>query len=261
MTLPNLTAPGAFAMLATRYFDHYGLDRDAGKETLAKISVNSHHNAVLNPKAHMRKEIDVATVMRAPIIADPLGLYDCCGVSDGAACAIVTTPEIAKRLRPDPIYVKALQLSTSPGQELAFQAWQGTSIETTVHAAQRAYQEASIKDPRAELSMIELHDCFSITELITYEDLGISPRGRAKDDIESGLFAREGALPSQADGGLKCFGHPIGASGLRMIYEVYKQLQQKAEARQIGNPHLGLTHNLGGFPGSSVVSVAIFGNE
>jgi acetyl-CoA C-acetyltransferase len=260
ITFPNLTAPGAFAMLATRYFDRYGLDRDQGKETLAKISVNSHRNGAQNPKAHMRKEIPIEKALKAPIVAEPLGLFDCCGVSDGAACAIVTTPEIAKQLRPDPIHVKALQIAVSPGEELAYQGWDGTSIQSTVHAGQRAYAEAGIKDPRAELSLMELHDCFSITELITYEDLGISARGHAKDDIDAGLFTREGQVPSQADGGLKCFGHPIGASGLRMIYEIVKQLQEKAGPRQVKDPKLGLTHNLGGFPGSSIVSVAIFGN-
>jgi acetyl-CoA C-acetyltransferase len=260
LTFPNQTAPGAFAMLANRYFDRYKLSRDEGRATLAKISVNSHRNGALNPKAHLRKEISVEQALKAPIVADPLGLFDCCGVSDGAACAIVTTPEIARKLRPDPIYVKALQVSMSSGEEQAFGAWEGTSIETTYHAGVRAYAEAGITNPREELSLLELHDCFSITEMITYEDLQISPRGRAREDIEAGLFAREGGVPSQADGGLKCFGHPIGASGLRMIYEVYKQLQQKAGPRQIKDPRLGLTHNLGGFPSSSVVSVAIFGN-
>ncbi len=260
ITFPNMTAPGSFAMLANRYFDRYGLDREEGKETLAKISVNSHRNGALNEKAHMRKPITVDKVMRAPIVADPLGLFDCCGVSDGAACAIVTTPEIAKELRPDPIWVKALQVAMSPSVEQAFSSWDGTNIESTYRAGARAYLEAGIDRPRDDLSLIELHDCFSITELVTYEDLLISPRGRAKEDIDAGLFAREGDCPSQADGGLKCFGHPIGASGLRMIYEVYKQLQDKGGERQVADPKLGLTHNLGGFPSASVVSVAIFGN-
>jgi len=260
ITFPNLTAPGAFAMLANRYFDRYGLDRDQGKETLARISVNSHRNGALNAKAHMRREVSVEQALRAPIVADPLGLFDCCGVSDGAACAIVASPEVAAKLRPDAIRVKALQVSMSPGVEQVCTDWDGTSIDTTWHAGQRAYAEAGIDNPREELSLIELHDCFSITELITYEDLGISERGRAREDVEAGLFAREGGCPSQVDGGLKCFGHPIGASGLRMIYEVYKQLQEKGGDRQVADPKLGLTHNLGGFPSSSVVSVAVFGN-
>ncbi len=134
-----------------------------------------------------------------------------------------------------------------------------THVETTNRAAIKAYQEAGVKNPREEISMMEVHDCFSITELVTYEDLMISPRGKAKEDIDAGFFELDGKIPCQPDGGLKCFGHPIGASGLRMLYEMYKQLQGKAEKRQIKNPRLGLTHNLGGQPPQSVCSVCIVG--
>jgi acetyl-CoA C-acetyltransferase len=257
---PNITAPGAFAMLATRYFSQYGLDPEEGRRVLARVSVKSHKNGALNPKAHLRREITIEQALKAPMIAWPLGLFDCCGVSDGAAAAIVTRPEIAKKLRPDPIYVKALQVAASPGEELNYTKWDGAHVETTVRAATRAYQEAGIKNPREEINLMEVHDCFSITELVTYEDLLISPRGRAREDVESGFYDLDGKIHCQPDGGLKCFGHPIGASGLRMIYEVYKQLQGKAGARQVKNPGLGLTHNLGGFPVSSIVSVSILGN-
>jgi len=260
LILPNMTAPGAFAMLATRYFAKYGLEPQEGKTTLAKISCKSHANGALNPKAHLRKAVDVQTIMDAPIVAWPLGLFDCCGVSDGAACAIVATPEIAKKSRRDPIWVKALQIAVTSGEELMGTDWDGAHLETTYRAGQRAYAEAGIKNPREELSVMEVHDCFSITEMVVYEDLQISPRGHAKEDIDAGFYDLTGRIPCQPDGGLKCFGHPIGASGLRMIYEVYKQLQEKAGPRQIKNPKLGLTHNLGGFPSSSVCSVAIFGN-
>ncbi|MDD5533950.1 MAG: acetyl-CoA acetyltransferase, partial [Syntrophales bacterium] len=131
---------------------------------------------------------------------------------------------------------------------------------TTRQAAERAYKEAGITKPREEISMMEVHDCFSITEFVTYEDLMISPEGKAREDVESGFFDLDGRIPCQPDGGLKCFGHPIGASGLRMIYEMYKQLQGKADKRQINNPRIGLTHNLGGFPSMSVVSLVIVGN-
>ena len=116
-----------------------------------------------------------------------------------------------------------------------------------------------MRSPRDEIGVLEVHDCFSITELVTYEDLGISPRGRAIRDVNDGLFELEGAIPCQPDGGLKCFGHPIGASGIRMIYEVYKQLQHRAGPRQVRDPKLGLTHNLGGIPLFSVCSIGIFG--
>jgi len=256
---PAISAPGAFAMMANRYFSKYGLTIEEGKRVLAKISVNSHKNGAKNPKAHLRRVITEEDVLRAPIIASPLGLLDCCGVSDGAAAAIVCRADMAKDFRADPIFVKALQIGISSGEELAYTRWDGSYVETTTRTATRAYAEAGIKNPREEISMMELHDCFSITELVTYEDLGISPRGKARDDIEDGFFALEGKIPSQPDGGLKCFGHPIGASGLRMLYEMYKQLQGKAGERQVKNPSIGLTHNLGGFPQMNVVSVVIVG--
>jgi acetyl-CoA C-acetyltransferase len=256
---PNVTAPGAFAMMATRYFAKYNLSAEEGKLAMARISAKSHRNGVKSPKAHLRMEVSVEQILKSPIIAWPLGLFDCCGVSDGAACAIVTRPEIAKRLRPDPVFIKALQLAVTSGEEHAFTGWDGAHVESTYRAGALAYQEAGVKNPRKELSMIQVHDCFSITELVTYEDLQISPKGQAKEDVAAGFFELDGQIPSQTDGGLKCFGHPIGASGLRMAYECYKQLQEKAGERQIKDPELALTHNLGGFPGMAVVSVAIFG--
>ncbi len=262
MLLPNITAPGAFAMMATRYFEKYGLTRDEGKEALAKISVKSHANGAKNPKAHLRREVTVEQVMRSPIIAEPLGLFDCCGVSDGSACAIVATPEIAKKLKGDDfITVKALQIAATSGEELLYTDWDGTYVKTTREASRRAYAEAGIKNPREEISMLELHDCFSITEMVTFEDLQISPIGKAKEDIDAGFFNLDGKIPSQPDGGLKCFGHPIGASGLRMIYECYLQLLSRAGDRQIKDPKFALTHNLGGFPAMSVCSVGIFGRK
>jgi len=258
---PNMTAPGAFAMLATRYFAKYGLTYEQGKKVLAQISVKSHYNGSLNPKAHFRKPITEEQALKAPLVASPLGLFDCCGVSDGAAAAIVVRAEQAKNYCQDPIYVKALQISASSGEEFMYKDWDGAHIETTYQAGVRAYQEAGITNPRQEINLMEVHDCFSITEMVVYEDLQISPRGKAAEDIAEGFYNLDGKIPCQPDGGLKCFGHPIGASGLRMIYEIYKQLQHKAGERQLKDPRLGLTHNLGGFPAMSVASVAIFGNE
>ncbi len=256
---PSLSAPGSFAMLANRYFSKYNLSTEEGKRALAKISVNSHKNGAKNPKAHLHKIITEEDVLNAPIIASPLGLFDCCGVSDGAAAAIVCRADMAKNFRKNPVFVKALQIGVSSGEELGYTDWDGTYVETTTRTASRAYKEAGIKNPREELSMIEVHDCFSITELVTYEDLQISERGKARNDIEDGFFSITGKIPSQPDGGLKCFGHPIGASGLRMMYEMYKQLQGEAGERQINDPVVGLTHNLGGLPQMNVVSIAIVG--
>ncbi len=256
---PGISAPGAFAMMANRYFSKYDMSIEEGKRVLAKISVNSHRNGAKNRKAHLRWPVTEEDVLNAPLIASPLGLLDCCGVSDGAAAAIVCRAEMAKDFRADPVFIKALQIGVSSGEELWYNKWDGTYVENTVRTAVRAYEEAGITNPREEISMMELHDCFSITELVTYEDLQISPRGKARGDVEDGFFAIEGKIPSQPDGGLKCFGHPIAASGLRMLYEMYKQLQGKAEERQIKDPKIGLTHNLGGFPQMNVVSIAIVG--
>ena len=257
----NGSAPGNFAQLAVAYGAEHGVQRTDLKRAMAHVSVKSHANGAKNPKAHLRKPIDLATVLNAPIIAEPLGLYDCCGVSDGAACAIVTTPEIARDLgRRELVTIKALQVVTSNGWESQASEWNGSYLHTTRVAAARAYDEAGITRPREQLSMLEVHDCFSITELVAMEDLHLSPVGRGWRDVLDGVFDADGALPCQLDGGLKCFGHPIGASGLRMLYENYLQLLGRAGARQRRPaPALGLSHNLGGMPTQSVSAVAIIG--
>jgi acetyl-CoA C-acetyltransferase len=255
------TSPGSFGLIAERYFKTYGIPMEEGKITMAKIEVKNHDNGSLCPKAHFRNQITVETVVKAPIIAWPLGLFDCCGNSDGAACAIITTPEKAQSFRADPIYLKGFGISTDAMIPHFRPDFSWTSFNALVNSSQKAYAMAGIKNPREELSLAEVHDCFSITELLIYEDFGFSPRGRAKEDVDSGFFTRQGGLPVNVDGGLKCFGHPVGASGLRMTYEVYKQLQGKADLpeRQVKNPRLGLAHTFGGPP--QISAVAIFGNE
>ncbi len=259
----NMSAPGAFAQLALAYQARHGVSREDLKRAMAHISVKSHDNGAKNPKAHLRKPIDEDRALNAPMIADPLGLFDCCGVSDGSACAIVTTPDIARALgKKDLITVKALQLSVSNGTETQHNSWDGSYFMTTRVAARRAYEEAGVTNPRESISLTEVHDCFSVTELITMEDLGISPEGGAIRDVMDGFYNADGALPCQIDGGLKCFGHPIGASGLRMLYEIYLQMQGRAGDRQRADqPALGLTHNLGGFPHQNVSSVTIVGQQ
>jgi len=257
---PNLTAPGAFAQLASAYAAKYGVPPKDLKRAMAQVSVKSHENGVLNPKAHLRRRVSIEQVLAAPIIAYPLGLFDCCGVSDGSACAIVTTVEKAKDMGiKNPVTVKALQLALSSGEEVGFNQWDGHHFLTTNKCSTKVYQEAGITDPKEEISMMELHDCFSITELVTYEDLHISQPGQAWKDVLDGMYNRDGKIPAQIDGGLKCFGHPIGASGLRMLYEMYLQLLGRAGERQIQNPRLGLTHNLGGFPAQNVCSISVVG--
>jgi len=256
----NYSAPGSFAQLATAYRTKHGIDAAELKRAMAHISIKSHDNGAKNPKAHLQRQITEEQVMSAPMVAEPLGIYDCCGVSDGAACAIVTTPEIAKAMgKKDLITVKALQLSVSNGVEAGHNSWDGSYFMTARIASKRAYEEAGIRNPREEISLAEVHDCFSITELVTMEDLYLSPEGGAVKDVLDGFYDSDGGLPCQIDGGLKCFGHPIGSSGLRMIYELYLQMQGRAGKRQVSNPTLGLTHNLGGAPHQNVCSVAIIG--
>ncbi len=255
---PPTPPPAQFAMAATRYFHHYDIPYDQGKEILARIASKNHHNGSLNPKAHFQREVSTEQVINAPMIAWPLGLFDCCGVSDGAAAAIITTPEIARSFRDDYVLVKGLGLAVGAFGVLR-NDWDFVHFPETVRASQACYEEAGISDPRRELDMAMVHDCFTITELIICEDLGFSPRGKAGEDVEVGSFGLEGDLPVNTDGGLKCFGHPVGASGIRMIYEVYKQIQGKAGPRQLQKADLGLTHNLGGRPGSFTCSVAVFG--
>jgi acetyl-CoA C-acetyltransferase len=248
-----------FAMMATNYFNKYGLSPEVGKTMLAKISVKSHKNALFNPKAHFRRELTIEQVLQAPIIAWPLGLYDCCGVSDGAAAAILTRADIAKKFRPDPVYIKALQICASPASGRMTSDYDYTHVEEAYRGGVAAYKEAGIKEPRKEIGMAEVHDCFSITEAVTMEDLQFSKRGKVKEDIEAGFFELTGALPVQPDGGLKCFGHPVGATGIRMLYEMYLQLQGRADKRQIKDPKLGLAHNMGNEPYAPVVSICIVG--
>lgn len=260
----NWTAPGQFAQLATAYSSVYDLPMEKIKEAIAHVSVKSHKNGAMNPKAHLRRPVSEQQVMSAPMIAYPLGLFDCCGVSDGSAAALVTTPEIAKSLKKDQDYVmvKALQVACSSGEESIYNNWDGAHVESTTRASLKAYEEAGIKNPKEEINMMELHDCFSITEFVTYEDIHISPRGKAYDDVMSGFYDLDGKIPCQVDGGLKCFGHPIGASGLRMLYALYEQILERVpEERKVSSARLGLAHNLGGIPNYNVVSIAIIGRD
>jgi len=258
---PPTPPPAQFALAATRYAYHYGIPIEDLKRTLAKIAVKNHHNGTLNPKAHFQREVTEEQVINAPMVAWPLGLLDCCGVSDGAAAAIICRADLAKSFRDDYVLVKGLGLAVGGMQGLLHDDYDFVHFPENIRAAQQAYQEAGITNPRKEIDLAIVHDCFTITELIIYEDLGFSPRGRAREDVEAGTFTLEGELPVNTDGGLKSFGHPVGASGIRMIYEVYKQLQGKAGPRQVKkkNLRLGLTHNLGGRPGSFTGAVAIFG--
>ena len=258
---PNAVAPANFAQLAAAYRHKHGVDAATLKRAMAHVSVKSHANGAKNAKAHLQKAVTEEQVLNAPIIAEPLGLFDCCGVSDGAAAAIVTRPDIARSLgKRDLVSFKALQVATSNGWEMHSNQWDGSYFHTARIAAKRAYEEAGIRRPREDVSMLEVHDCFSVTELVTMEDLFLSPEGGAVKDVMDGFFDADGGIPCQIDGGLKCFGHPVGASGIRMLYEMYLQLSGRAGSRQLAEPRVGLTHNLGGQPSQNVCSVSIVGN-
>ncbi len=260
-----MQAPAAYASAAIRYFNKYGIDIEEGRRLLAQIAVKNHHNGTLAPKAHFRSEITIEKALKAPIISWPLGLFDCCPTTDGAAAAILVRSDLAKKFRDDYVLVKGMGLAVGnrdvySGRIRERENSDYTIWNETVAACKQAYEQANVKDPRKEISVASVHDCFTITELINYESLGFSPIGKAKEDVASGFFALDGGLPVNTDGGLKAFGHPVGASGLRMVYELYTQIQGKAGPRQVKNADLGLAHCQGGNPtGGFQAAVAIVG--
>lgn len=258
---PTTTAPAHFSMLAPAYFKKYGLDNETGKEVISKIAQKNHENGAKNPKAQYRKEIDLDTIKCSPKVAGHLGIMDCSGVSDGSAAAILVRAEDAYKYTDKPIFIKALSFVAGPAEGPLTQDYDFTTFPEVVESAKEAYRQAGVTNAREEISMAEVHDCFTPTELVLYEDLGFSERGKGWQDVMDETFKLEGKLPVNPDGGLKSFGHPIGASGLRMMYEMWLQLRGEAGDRQIKDPKLGLTHNLGGRPGQCVSFVSIVGSE
>ncbi|MGV8073203.1 MAG: acetyl-CoA acetyltransferase [Syntrophobacteraceae bacterium] len=256
-------APGRYALAAARYFSRYGISPEDGKRLLAKISVKSHWNGARNPKSHLRREITEEQAINAPIISYPLGLFDCCGVTDGAAAAIMCRAEDAKKYKKNGEYItiKGISVCVGPGWGKEKSDFDYTHWPETQKCARVVYEQAGIKDPRKELDLAEVHDCFSIAELIACESLGFCELGTARKDIEAGNFTLKGDLPVNPSGGLKSFGHPLGASGCREISEVYNQCLGRAQnpERQIKNAKLGLVHNQGGHPGRFMASVGVFG--
>ena len=259
----TLTAAAMFSMVAPAYAQKYGVDEDELKNVLARIAWKNHANGAKNPRAQFRREMSIETICASPRVAGALGILDCAGVADGAAAAIVVRAEDAHRYTDRPLYVKALSFVAGNGSGLTDPEYDYThfpEVEASVHDA---YAQAGVTDPRHELAMAEVHDCFTPTELVLMEDLGFAARGTAWKEIQAGAFDLDGDLPVNPDGGLKSFGHPVGASGLRMLFECWLQLRGDApEDRRIGNDrNLALTHNLGGYPGEMVSFVSIVGRE
>ncbi len=261
----TLTAAAMFSMVAPAYARKYGVPMDEMKRVLARIASKNHANGARNPRAQFRREMSVDQICAMPSVAGDLSVFDCAGVADGAAAAIVVRAEDAHRYTDKPLYIKALSLVAGNGSGLTDPEYDYTTFPEIVACAQDAYAQAGVTDPRTQIAMAEVHDCFTPTELVLMEDLGFATRGEAWREIEAGAFDIDGVLPVNPDGGLKSFGHPIGASGLRMMFEVWLQLRGEApDDRRISTwpeRQLALTHNLGGYPGEMVSFVSILGSS
>lgn len=264
--LGEITAPANFSLLAPAYAKKYGVDPDEMKDVLTRIAWKNHANGAKNPRAQFRKEVAKEAISCSPLVAGQLGIFDCSGVSDGSAAAIVVRAEDAHRYTDKPLYVKGLSFVSGMGSGSIDPGYDYTTFPEVVTSAADAYAQAGVTDPRAQLAMAEVHDCFTPTELVLMEDLGFAERGFGWKEVLAGTFDLHGDLPVNPDGGLKAFGHPIGASGLRMMFECWLQLRGEApEDRRIrtveAGKKLGLTHNLGGGPGDAVSFVSVVGTE
>lgn len=257
----SLTAPAAFSLLDPAYCARYGVDPAEFRKAMTHIAWKNHFNGARNPKAQFRSEVAKDKIESAPLVAGRLGVFDCSGVSDGAACALIVRAEDAHLYTDTPMYVKGLSLAAGPARGATDPDYDYTTFPEVVRSAQDAYAQAGITDPRTEISLAEVHDCFTPTELVLMEDLGFSERGQGWRDVLAGDFELGGRLPVNPDGGLKSFGHPVGASGLRMLYEAWLQFRGEAGDRQLESPTTAVTHNLGGRPGSCVSFVSVVGRE
>ncbi len=260
-TASEPSAPAMFSLLAPAYREKYGVSEEDLKEVITRIAWKNHKNGALNERAQFRKEVPMEKIAASPIVAGDLGIFDCSGVADGAAAALIVRAEDAHRYTDTPMYVKGLSFVAGAAQGPVDPSYDFTSFHEVVASAEDAYRQAGIENPREEISMAEVHDCFTPTELVLMEDLGFSERGEGWKDVMNGDFDLDGDLPVNPDGGLKSFGHPIGASGLRMLFECWLQFRGEAGERQLDDPKLGLTHNLGGQPGACVSFVSVVGSE
>ena len=260
----TLTAAAMYSLILPAYAERYGVDEDELRRVVARIAEKNHYNGARNPLAQFRRETSAEAICEMPAVAGRLSVFDCAGVADGAAAAIVVRAEEAPRYTDRPLYVKALSLVAGDSRGLIDPDYDFTTLPECAAAATDAYAQAGITDPRAELALAEVHDCFTPTELVLMEDLGFSEPGTAWRDVLDGTFDLDGDLPVNTDGGLKSFGHPVGASGLRMHYEAWIQLRDRApEERRVDlrGRTKALIHNLGGYPGEMLSFVGIVGSE
>jgi acetyl-CoA C-acetyltransferase len=263
-TARTLTAAAMFSMVVPAYAKRYGVTEAELREALAHIASKNHFNGARNPRAQFRREVSEAAVCAAAPVAGMLGIYDCAGVADGSAAAIIVRTEDAHKYTDNPLYIKALSFVAGNGNGLADPDYDYTTFPEVAASAKDAYQQAGVTSPRDQIAMAEVHDCFTPTEMVLMEDLGFAERGTAYKEVLAGTYDLSGDLPVNPDGGLKSFGHPVGASGLRMMFEAWLQLRGEApEERRIGTADRGLalTHNLGGYPGEMVSFVSILGTK
>jgi acetyl-CoA acetyltransferase len=249
--LAGLTFAGVYALIASRHRAEHGTPPEA----LAQVAVKNHRHGALNPNAQFQKPVTTEQVLASPEVAAPLRLLDCCPVSDGAAAVLVARPEIARRFTDTPVPIVGM------GAGSDYLALQERESMTQLAATRRAAEEAFRRAPfgRKQLSFLEVHDCFTIAELVALEDLGIVPPGEAAALTLSGATALGGALPVNPDGGLKAKGHPIGATGLSQAYEAFVQLRGEAGARQVRGAERALAHNVGGSGAAATVTLFAVG--
>lgn len=243
----GMTFPGLYALMATAHMHQYGTT----ERHLAMISVKNHYHGSLNPKAHMQKEITLEAALSARMVAWPLRLYDCSLITDGASCLILTKPELAKRFTDNPVQIIGSgQASDTIG---LYERKSFTSLSAAKIAAKKAYEMADVKPE--DIDVAEVHDCFTIAELIAYEDLGLCKPGEGGSLAECGETRLGGRIPVNTSGGLKSKGHPVGATGTAQAYETYLQLTEQAEKRQVKDAEIALTHNVGGSGATAAVHI------
>ena len=253
----GVSFPGFFATMFNRYLYQYGISPEKGREYLTQITCQNHSNGALNPKAHFRKPVTEEDILNSPMVADPVRLMDCCPTTDGGSAIVLMRKRLAKEMKKEFIHIRGMANYVSwPWNEGFDSRLSLSSFDHSVKAAQDIYQQAGIKNPLKDIDVLEVHDCFSPAQFLDMEDLGLSEKGRIGDLLLDGVFSPEGELPINTGGGVSCSGHPVGATGPRMLYVLTKQLQGKAGPIQVkGDPHIAVAQNLGGY--SLVVTVAL----
>jgi len=243
----GITFPGLYALMATAHMHKYGTT----EEQMAMVAVKNHHNGVLNPKAHMQREVTLERAMASRVIAWPLKLYDCSLITDGASCLILTRPDLAKKFTDTPVHITGSgQASDAVG---LYEREELTTLQAGRLAGQEAYKMAGVT-PK-DLDVAEVHDCFTIAEIIAYEDLGLCKPGKGGSLVEEGVTTLDGDIPVNTSGGLKSKGHPVGATGVAQAYEIYLQLTRQAKRRQVSEAETGLSHNVGGSGATATVHI------